>query len=280
MNAADYSHPAHSSLPSPRLPLAEPGAPAAGDALLEMTEQKRLQGGLRQAHALAVVGRVAAGAAHDLNNLLTVITGYEELTLGELSAGHPARGYVTESLRAAHLAAAIVTRLLACAHPGRRRAGAVDLNALISDLTRLLRRLVGQAVELSVDPAPGLWPVRAAPGELEQVLLNLAANARDAMPAGGHLTVTTRNLPGEEAEGGREPAVLLEMKDTGYGMTEGVRVRVFEPFFTTKGDQCSGLGLAVVEELVADLGGRVDVESEPGRGATFRVFLLRARDRH
>jgi PAS domain S-box-containing protein len=243
--------------------------------LIDVTQQKRLQEALRRDHALAVVGRVTAGAAHDLNNLLTAMTGYEELTLSELPAEHPAQGYVKEAVRAGEVAAAIVRRLLACVRPARRRAGAVDLNALVSDLTRLLQRLSGQAVELSVDLGPGLWPVRAAPGELEQVVLNLVANARDAMPAGGHLTVTTRNLAGAEAGGGHEPAVLLEIKDTGYGMTEGVRVRVFEPFFSTKGDQGSALGLAVVEEVVGDLGGRVEVESEPGRGATFRVFLPR-----
>lgn len=242
--------------------------------LIDQTESRRLRGALRESHALAVLGRVAAGAAHDLNNLLAVVSGYGELAMTELPAGHAARHTVRQILQAGGVAAAIVGRLQACARPGRRAAGAVEVNALISDLARLLQRMLGTDAELILDLAPGLWPVRASAGDLEQVLLNLTVNARDAMPAGGSLTVTTRNL----ADGGTGdgPAVLLEVRDTGAGMTDDVRARAFEPFFTTKGDRGSGLGLALTDELVKGLGGRVAVDSAPGRGATFRVILPRA----
>jgi CheY-like chemotaxis protein len=220
---------------------------------------------------MEAVGRLAGGVAHDFNNLLTVVAGYTEVALCALPGDHPARPPVEEVRDAGDRAARLTRQLLAL---GRRQVlapRALDLNEVVADLGRMLRRLLGEDVELTTDLRPGLWPVWVDRGQVEQVLVNLAVNARDAMPAGGKLTVRTANA---EVREGRY--VLLEVSDTGCGMTDEVKARVFEPFFTTKGPgKGTGLGLAVIHGVVEQSGGFVEVDSGPGQGATFRVYLPR-----
>jgi PAS domain S-box-containing protein len=252
------------------------GAEVIEGTLIDVTERVRLEGQLRQAQKMEAVGRLAGGVAHDFNNLLTAINGYGELVLVALGKGHPARELVGEMTRAGERAARLTQQLLAFSRRQVIAPEVLDLNALVADLGRLLRRTIGEDVELATELQPGLGGVLADRGQLEQVALNLAVNARDAMPKGGRLTVRTRDAADPA---GLPPGryVVLEVSDTGCGMTEEVRAHVFEPFFTTKEvGKGTGLGLATVYGVVTQAGGRVEVDSAPGRGATFRVVLPRA----
>jgi PAS domain S-box-containing protein len=246
----------------------------------DITARKRLEEQFRQAQKLEAVGRLAGGVAHDFNNLLTVINGYSDVLLAALPGGDAARPMVEEVRRAGERAAGLTRQLLAFGRKQLLRHKVLDLNAVVGASAEALRRLVGGGVELAVRPGAGLPPVKADPGQLEQVLVNLAANARDAMPAGGTLTVETRavTLGGGRADDGSEVLpgayVLLAVSDTGAGMTGEVKAHVFEPFFTTKGQgKGTGLGLATVYGIVKQSGGHAEVETAPGRGASFRVYL-------
>jgi PAS domain S-box-containing protein len=246
---------------------------------LDITERRRLEEELRQAHKLEAIGRLAGGVAHDFNNLLTVINGYADLLADGLPAGGPDRGYAEEVRKAGARAAALTRQLLAFGRKQVVQPRVLDLNAVLAGMRGMLGRLLGADVALRTEPAPRLPPVRADPAQLEQVILNLAVNARDAMPEGGRLTIRTAAVrfgDGAEPPGGIAPGsyVLLEVADTGAGMTEEVRSRVFEPFFTTKElGKGTGLGLATVYGIVKQSGGHIDVDSAPGRGTTFRVWL-------
>ncbi len=247
----------------------------------DVTERRRLEEQYRQAQKMEVVGRLAGGIAHDFNNLLTVINGYGELVLAALGPDHPARASLLEMARAGERAAALTRQLLAFSRQQVLAPRVLSLNEVVTDLERMLRRLIGEDVALETRLQPDLDSVKADPGQMEQALLNLAVNARDAMPRGGKLTVQTRNVGparGGAAPGGlRDGCVLLEVSDTGVGMTPEVKARLFEPFFTTKGPgKGTGLGLATVHGIVTQSGGRVEVYSEPGRGSTFKVYLPRA----
>ena len=236
---------------------------AAAELARQYDEKARLQDRLREAAKLEAVGRLAGGIAHDFNNLLTVINGCAELLADEL-AGPPA-ALAADIRDAGGRAADLTAQLLAF---GRRRPVDIhplDLNDAVQDAARLLGRVAGEKVEVRLDLAAGLPPVRADRGLIGQVLVNLTANARDAMPAGGAVTVRTAPGPG---------GVRLSVADTGTGMPPEVAAKVFEPFFTTKGvGQGSGLGLAVVWGIAETLGGRVGVESAPGRGSRFDLDL-------
>jgi len=239
----------------------------------DVTAQVRLEEQVRQAARMEVVGRLAGGVAHDFNNLLTVINGFGDLALDALPADHPARPLVAEARRSGDRAAELTRQLLSLSRQQVIEPKVLDLNVVVGGATRMLGRLIGADVALRTELAPDLRRLRADRGQVEQVVMNLALNARDAMPGGGTLTVETRNAYGAGAEPRPGGYVVLRVTDTGAGMTPDVRDRVFEPFFTTKpAGKGTGLGLATVDTIVQQAGGRVAVESEVGRGTTFEVY--------
>jgi two-component system, cell cycle sensor histidine kinase and response regulator CckA len=252
--------------------------------LRDITERKSLEDQLRQAQKMEAVGQLAGGIAHDFNNLLTAILGSTELLLADTSPGDPRREDVQEISRSAHRAAALVRQLLAYSRKQVLQPRRVDLNAIVRDMGTMLRRVVGEPIELRLDLDPGLGHVTADPGQLEQVIANLGVNARDAMPRGGTLTITTANVTGrgvtaaaDEGLPAAGPLVSLAVTDTGIGMDDQVRGRLFEPFFTTKElGRGTGLGLATVYGIVRQSGGHIQVRSRPGEGSSFTVYLPRA----
>jgi len=259
-----------------RTELKHDGLPVYLHSLRDVTAQKRdeeerhkLEEQLLMAQKLDSVGRLAGGIAHDFNNLLTLILNYAGLTAAELDEDHPLRENVERIRRAGKRAAALTRQLLAFSRQEVVKPRVVDVNGVIADIGRMLRRTIGENIELKVVQANGGARTKIDPGQLEQVLVNLVVNARDAMPAGGRLTVSTRLRNGEAGS-----AVQLVVGDTGVGMTEEVRAHLFEPFFTTKErGKGTGLGLATVYGIVTRAGGSVQVDSEPGRGTTFTITL-------
>jgi len=251
----------------------------------DISERKRLEQQLRQAQKMEAVGRLAGGIAHDFNNLLTAIGGYAELVLSKLGPGDPLRHDAEEIRKAGERAASLTAQLLAFSRRQVLQPKVVDASAVLGETQSMLGRLIGEDVELVTRPARDLWHVRADPGQLQQVLVNLAVNARDAMPEGGRLTIETQNAKVGSRQASRllpMPAgkyVQLSVADTGVGMDAETRSHVFEPFFTTK-DQGggTGLGLATVYGIVKQSGGFVFVTSEPGQGARFDVYLPRVEE--
>lgn len=236
--------------------------------------QSRLEAQLRQAQRLESIGRLAGGVAHDFNNLLTVIRGYCEFLLAELPAADPLREDVIQIQQASDRATTLTRQLLAFGRKQILAPTVLDLNALISQIRKMLERVIGEDITLTTTLQPDLWSVTADPGQLEQVLLNLVVNARDAMPTGGRLTIETHNRPAAPDTPEAEPSVLVIVADTGIGMDDHVRAQIFEPFFTTKGPgQGTGLGLATAYGIVTQSGGTISVESAPGKGATFTIAL-------
>ncbi len=253
------------------------------DYYYDVTERKRAEEAARksedqlvQAQKMEAVGRLAGGLAHDFNNLLTAINGYTDLLL-RLSDDERLQSYVGEIKKAGDRAADLTSKLLALSRPPPSSRRVMDLNQLVLDMESLLRRLIGEDVELETRLDPDLGRVRIDPVQLEQVLLNLAVNARDAMPTGGRLLLASGNVDPEqdlpfdlEADG----YVCFEVSDTGHGIDPDVREHIFEPFFTTKEeDKGTGLGLSTVYAAVTQNQGHIEVESAPGAGATFRVYL-------
>jgi PAS domain S-box-containing protein len=257
-----------------------PGAALGYVAVLrDTTKEVALEAQFRQAQKMEAVGRLAGGVAHDFNNLLTAILGYSQILLGELAREAPMRAELEQIFDAGRRAAALTKQLLAFSRKQVLEPRVLDLNALVRDMDSMLRRLIGEDVELVIDLAPALAAVRADPGQTEQVVMNLAVNARDAMPRGGRLTIATANAALDEAraaELGARPGawVTLAVLDTGSGMDAETRRHLFEPFFTTKAPgKGTGLGLSTVYGIVEQSGGRIAVESEPGRGSAFTIFL-------
>jgi two-component system cell cycle sensor histidine kinase/response regulator CckA len=237
----------------------------------DRTEHDHLQAQLLQSQKLEGIGRLAGGVAHDFNNLLTVILGYCELLRTRQRGGSE----LEEINNAARRASQLTRQLLAFSRRQVLQVETLDLNALIRGLNRMLRRIIGEDVTLETDLADDFLWVVADVGQMEQVLLNLVVNARDAMPSGGTLRIATRITQRTAPDGGGGPRMAAELlvSDSGVGMTEDVRSRIFEPFFTTKGEAGSGLGLATVYGIVTQTGGHIVCESTPGRGAAFRVWL-------
>jgi PAS domain S-box-containing protein len=246
----------------------------------DVTAHKNLESQLRQAQKMEAIGQLAGGIAHDFNNMLSVILGVGQILRQEINEGDPLRADVNEIISAAERAATLTRQLLAFSRKQVLKPRATDLSALLRDMEGMLRRLIGEDVELSMVLAPQAGPVLADPGQLEQVILNLAVNARDAMPGGGRLIIETRTVQVSkeyaEAHLGLQPGTyaLLLVSDNGEGMTAEVRERVFEPFFTTKEPgRGTGLGLATVHGIVAQSEGHVWIYSEPGLGTTFKIHL-------
>jgi nitrogen-specific signal transduction histidine kinase len=233
----------------------------------DITERKRLEEQLHHSQRLEAVGRLAGGVAHDFNNLLMVITGYSHMLLDAMHPSDPARLDLEQVVKASERATDLTRQLLAFSRRQGVRASLVDLNALVRDMDRMLRRMLGEDIEFEAILAPQLNAVRADPGQIEQVILNMVVNARDAMPGGGKLLLETRNA-GTPAR----DCVTLSIRDTGIGMDAQVLSRIFEPFFTTK-EHGTGLGLATSYGIIKENGGDLRVESEPGKGTTFRVEL-------
>jgi PAS domain S-box-containing protein len=251
--------------------------------ITDLTERRRMEDRLRQSQKLEAVGRLAGGVAHDFNNVLTAIIGAAEDLAARLAPGDPLHEDVTDIRTAAHRAAQLTRQLLAFGRKQATQPRVVDVREIVADMERLLRRLIGENIELSVATEPCPAAVRADPGQLEQIVINLAVNARDAMPRGGRLTIETSGAQlGDEdlrrlVDVAPGDYVLLSVSDTGTGMTPEVMSHLFEPFFTTKGAQGgTGLGLSTVYGIVKQGGGGVFVSSAPARGSTFQVYLPRA----
>jgi two-component system, cell cycle sensor histidine kinase and response regulator CckA len=246
----------------------------------EITERKRLEEQFRQAQKMEAIGQLAGGIAHDFNNLLTVINGYSALLVDNRDPDDPDTEALAEIRNAGERAAVLTRQLLAFSRKQLLQLQVIDLNSLVTELAKMLRRLIGEHIVLNVDTDPTLDLVKVDPRQFEQVLLNLAVNARDAMSSGGTLTIGTQNvrLAASDAErfAGMRPGryVRLWVSDTGHGVPEAIASRIFEPFFTTKPlGEGTGLGLAVVHGIVRQNGGHIELDSEIGVGTTFNIYI-------
>ncbi|MCI0487052.1 MAG: response regulator [Blastocatellia bacterium] len=250
--------------------------------VIDLTERKRLERQLHQSQKMEAIGRLAGGVAHDFNNLLTAITGYSDLLLMRLSDTDPQHSSLQEIKNAGDRAAALTRRLLVFSHKQVLQPKVLDLGETIASSVEMLRRLIGERVELVTVLDPNLGRVKADPAQMEEVIMNLATNARDAMPEGGKLIIEAANIYLDEAYGrsefGTGPGhyVMLSVADTGCGMDEETRSHLFEPFFTTKEKgKGTGLGLSTVYGIVKQSGGHIKAYSETGIGTTFKIFLPR-----
>ena len=241
-----------------------------------------LEDQLRQSQKLEAIGRLAGGIAHDFNNILTAIMGYSALLQSALDKGDPKQQEVEEIKKAVRRASSLIQQLLAFSRRQVLQLRVMDLNAVLKNIQQLLQRLIGEDTELIILPTPALGHVKADPGQIEQVLMNLALNARDAMPKGGKVTIRTANVMIDETFARRHliappgPYIMLSVTDTGSGMDEETQAHIFEPFFTTKEQgKGTGLGLATVYGIVKQSGGSIFVYSEPGKGATCQIYLPR-----
>jgi two-component system cell cycle sensor histidine kinase/response regulator CckA len=252
-----------------------------------ITERKRLEEALRdseqqlrQSQKLEAIGQLAGGVAHDFNNLLTAINGYSALALRRLGDDHPISSYLEEIKKAGDRAANLTRQLLAFGRKQLLQPLAINLNDIVSDMIKLLKRLIGEDLQLVTKPSSGLKQIKADPGQLEQVIVNLVVNARDAMPRGGTVTIETANTTLDGAYASRHvdvtagEYVMLAVSDTGIGMDHDTQSHIFEPFFTTKEkDKGTGLGLSTVYGIIRQSGGNIWVYSELGKGTTFKIYL-------
>src|SRR5215471_8972988 len=247
----------------------------------DVTERRALEQQLRQSQKMEAVGRLAGGIAHDFNNLLMVISGYSEFLLERLGAEPHLRGPAQEIASASERASSLTRQLLAFSRKQMLAPRIVNLNDIATENLKMLTRMIGEDIDLVMTPGADLWSVRADSGQIEQVIMNLAVNARDAMPSGGKLTIETANTALDE-EYARFHAplrpgdyVMFSISDTGAGMDQETQSHIFEPFFTTKGPKGTGLGLSTVYGIVKQSGGYIWVYSEIGKGTTFKIYLPR-----
>ena len=250
----------------------------------EREEKRCLEEQLREAQKMESIGKLAGGIAHEFNNLLTPIIGYSELVLNQTRNDDPLRQHIEEIKKAGERAASLTRQLLAYSRKQVLQPRVLDLNAVIAELDKMLRRLIGADIELVTRLAPELGRVKIDPSQIGQIVINLAVNSRDAMPQGGKLTIETTNAQLDEAYARKNVAVtpgqyvLLSVSDTGCGMDAQTQSRVFEPFFTTKEiGKGTGLGLSMVYGIVKQSGGDIWVYSEIGRGTVFKIYLPRAK---
>jgi two-component system cell cycle sensor histidine kinase/response regulator CckA len=277
-----------------RVEISESTAPMrdAGGAVLgvlaiaaDITERKQLEAQLRQAQKLEALGGLAGGIAHDFNNLLTVIGGRSQIAAWDLPPDSKVRHHLDLITQTVERAAGLTRQLLAFSRKQVLEPRVLDLGETVTEMTPMLRRLIGEDLDLATASEPGLWRVKADPSQIEQVIMNLVVNARDAMPDGGRLTIETRNSELDETyakvHAGVEPGsyVMLAVTDTGHGMDATVLAQIFQPFFTTKGPgRGTGLGLATVYGIVKQSGGHIWVYSEVGQGTSFKVYLPRVEE--
>ncbi|GAB5447333.1 MAG: hypothetical protein Gyms2KO_22060 [Gymnodinialimonas sp.] len=260
--------------------------PFLGEAMIlavsDVTDQSELEAHMAQSQKMQAIGQLAGGIAHDFNNVLTAIIGFSDLLLQNHRPSDPAFRDIMNIKQSAQRAAGLVKQLLAFSRRQTLRPTVLNLNDVVADLAMMLDRLLGEPIRLELAYGRDLWPVLADLSQIEQVVINLSVNARDAMPGGGRLIIRTRNVPAGAAEPGDDDApdgdaVLIEIEDVGTGMPQHVLEKIFEPFFTTKAmGEGTGLGLSTVYGIVKQTGGTLAVSSEEGAGTTFRVYLPRA----
>ena len=249
--------------------------------VFDMTERRKLEEQLLQSQKMEAVGRLAGGIAHDFNNLLTAVAGYTELLIGQFEEGDPRLEFAEEIREAGKRAASLTQQLLAFSRRQVLEPRVLDLNAVIANMEKMLRRVIGEDVDLMTSLSPSLWRAKADPAQIEQAILNLVVNARDAMPRGGQLTLETANveLDARYASGVPGPHVMLAVSDTGVGMDTEQQARLFEPFYTTKErGKGTGLGLSTTYGVVKQSGGSIWVYSERGQGTTFKIYLPRCEE--
>jgi signal transduction histidine kinase len=251
----------------------------------EIAERKHLEEQLVQSQKMEAVGRLAGGIAHDFNNLLTAIIGYSQLVMSRLDQSDPMRRQIEEIEKAGKRASTLTSQLLAFSRKQVLQPRVLNLNELIADIGKMLQRLIGEDVELRTNLDRGIGSVKADPGQVEQIIMNLAVNARDAMPKGGKLTIETQNVyldeayATEHAEVQSGPHVMMAISDTGTGMDRETQARIFEPFFTTKEKgRGTGLGLSTVYGIVKQSGGHIWIYSEVGKGTAFKIYLPRVEE--
>jgi len=249
----------------------------------DVTRELELEQQLLRSQRMEAVGQLTAGIAHDFNNLLTAINGFAELIQYQLSPDNGIYDMAGKILHSGRHAADLVSQLLAFSRKQIIRPKVLDLNIIVINIEKMLRRVIGEQIELEIIPVPELWPVEVDPTQMEQVIINLAVNARDAMPNGGKLTIETTNVVLDDAyvsthlEAQPGEHVMLVVSDTGCGMSKEVQAHIFEPFFTTKEvNEGTGLGLSTVFGIVKQSRGNIWVYSEEGLGATFKIYLPRA----
>jgi len=247
----------------------------------DITKEKKLEAQLIQAQKMEAIGLLAGGVAHDFNNILTTIIGNASLLLMRLDEEDPMREDIVEIKSAGDRAASLTSQLLAFSRKQPLRLVVLNLNEVITGMSKMLKRLIGENVKVEAVSKPDLMKVKVDPGQMEQLIMNLAINAKDAMPQGGKLTIETTNVYLDEAywqehdvEAKPGPYVMLAVSDTGMGMDKETKSHIFEPFFTTKEKGVgTGLGLSTVYGIVKQIGGYIWVYSEPGQGTTFRIYL-------
>ena len=267
-------------------PIANGKAEGAFEIFMEdVTETRTLELQFRQAQKMEAIGRLAGGIAHDFNNLLMVISGYSEFLLERLGPDPQLRGPAQEIANATQRATALTRQLLAFSRKQMLAPKVLDLNEVVAENLKMLTRMIGEDIDLVMVPGPGLGAVRADPGQIDQVIMNLAVNARDAMPQGGKLTIETASVKLDEnfarTHAPLTPGdyIMLAISDTGVGMDSETQSRIFEPFFTTKGAKGTGLGLSTVYGIVKQSGGFIFVDSQPDRGTAFRAYFPRVNGR-